>query len=156
ALGICVPVGKDSMSMRTVWEQEGEQRSVTAPMSLVISAFAPVTDVRRTVTPQLQTTKGESDLLLIDLGRGRNRMGGSALVQVYRELGQEAPDLDNPADLKNLFALVQQLNAAGLLLAYHDRSDGGLLATVAEMAFAGHCGVDLQLAELLSGNADVI
>src|SRR5690606_15521310 len=131
ALGICVPVGKDSMSMRTVWQQDGEQRSVTAPMSLVISAFAPVTDIRRTVTPQLQTNKGETDLLLIDLGRGRNRLGGSAVMQVYRELGCEAPDLDDPADLKNLFALVQQLNAADLLLAYHDRSDGGLLATVA-------------------------
>jgi len=155
-LGICVPVGKDSMSMRTVWQQDGEQRSVTAPMSLVISAFAPVTDVRRTVTPQLQTGQGETDLLLIDLGHGRNRVGGSALVQVYRELGAEAPDLDKPQDLKNLFALVQQLNAADLLLAYHDRSDGGLLATVAEMAFAGHCGVDLQLAELRSADSDVI
>ncbi|OGT72947.1 MAG: phosphoribosylformylglycinamidine synthase [Gammaproteobacteria bacterium RIFCSPLOWO2_02_FULL_57_10] len=149
ALGICVPVGKDSMSMRTVWQDGSERKSNTAPMSLIISAFAPVTDIRRTVTPQLHTDQGDSDLLLIDLGHARNRMGGSALAQVYRETGATPPDLDNAADLKNFFALIQQLNSSGLLLAYHDRSDGGVFATLAEMAFAGHCGIDIQLAEML-------
>jgi phosphoribosylformylglycinamidine synthase len=149
ALGICVPVGKDSMSMRTVWEDEGGQHSNTAPLSLIISAFAPVADIRNTLTPQLRTDKGATDLLLIDLGRGKNRMGGSALAQVYREVGVLPPDLESPADLRDFFALIQQLNKAGLVLAYHDRSDGGLLATVVEMAFAAHVGVDLQLDELL-------
>ncbi len=157
ALGICVPVGKDSMSMRTVWQQDGERHSNTAPLSLIISAFAPVSDIRCTVTPQLRTDQGDCDLLLIDLGHSRNRMGGSALAQVYRETGAVPPDLDNPADLKNFFALIQQLNSESLLLAYHDRSDGGLFAALAEMAFAGHCGVDIQLAEtLVNGNDDVL
>ena len=156
ALGICVPVGKDSMSMRTVWQDGDKRRSNIAPLSLIISAFAPVQDIRRTVTPQLCTDAGDTDLLLIDLGRGRNRMGGSALAQVYRELGAVAPDLDNAADLKNFFALIQQLNSAGLLLAYHDRSDGGLLVTVTEMAFAGHCGVNVQMEELLSSDQDAV
>ncbi|MDX1492312.1 MAG: phosphoribosylformylglycinamidine synthase [Pseudohongiellaceae bacterium] len=156
ALGICVPVGKDSMSMRTVWQQDGESRSNTAPMSLVISAFAAVDDIRKTNTPQLQTDQGETDLLMIDLGRGRNRMGGSALAQVYRELGHEAPDLDSAEDLKNFFELIQKLKREGLLLAYHDRSDGGLLAAVVEMAFAGHCGVDLQLAEIMDSQEQAL
>jgi phosphoribosylformylglycinamidine synthase len=157
ALGICVPVGKDSMSMRTVWQDGDTRRSNIAPLSLIISAFAPVEDIRRTVTPQLRTDAGATDLLLIDLGHGRHRMGGSALAQVYREIGAEAPDLDNPADLKNFFALIQQLNKAGLLLAYHDRSDGGLFTTIAEMAFAGHSGVDLRLDEVLAeGDADAV
>ena len=157
ALGICIPVGKDSMSMRTVWQDEnGEKKSNTAPLSLVISAFAPVTDIRRTVTPQLRVDAGETDLLLIDLGHGRNRVGGSALAQVYREIGHEAADIERPQDLKNFFALIQQLNAQGLLLAYHDRSDGGLLVTLAEMAFAGHCGLDVQLAELMQPENNVI
>ena len=156
ALGICVPVGKDSMSMRTVWQDGATRRSNTAPLSLIISAFAPVQDIRRTVTPQLRVDAGATDLLLIDLGHGRNRMGGSALAQVYREIGAEAPDVDNAADLKNFFALIQQLNNAGLLLAYHDRSDGGLFTTLAEMAFAGHCGVDVQMEELLSDAQDAV
>ena len=156
ALGICVPVGKDSMSMRTVWQDGDKRRSNIAPLSLIISAFAPVQDIRRTVTPQLCTDAGDTDLLLIDLGRGRNRMGGSSLAQVYREIGAVAPDLDNAADLKNFFALIQQLNSAGLLLAYHDRSDGGLLVTVTEMAFAGHCGVNVQMEELLSSDQDAV
>ncbi|HDZ09569.1 phosphoribosylformylglycinamidine synthase [Pseudohongiella sp.] len=155
-LGICIPVGKDSMSMRTVWQDKGEQKSNTSPLSLVISAFAPVLDIRRTVTPQLRTDKGETDLLLIDLGRGRNRMGGSALAQVYRELGDVPADLDSAQDLKNFFSLVQQLNAQELLLAYHDRSDGGVMVTLAEMAFAGHCGLDIQLAELLHPETNAI
>ncbi len=156
ALGICVPVGKDSMSMRTVWQDGDTRRSNIAPLSLIISAFAPVQDIRRTLTPQLRTDAGATDLLLIDLGHGRNRMGGSALAQVYREIGAEAPDVDNAADLKNFFALIQQLNSAGLLLAYHDRSDGGLFTTLAEMAFAGHCGVDVQMEELLGSAQDAV
>src|SRR5690606_30590451 len=149
ALGICVPVGKDSMSMRMVWNEDEKKKAITAPMSLIISAFAPVTDIRRTLTPQLRTDQGETDLLLIDLGRGQDRIGGSALAQVYRETGCTPADLDNPLDLKNCFQLIQQLNEAGLLLAYHDRSDGGVFTTLAEMAFAGHTGIDIQLAELL-------
>jgi phosphoribosylformylglycinamidine synthase len=142
--------------MRTVWQQGDQQKSNTAPLSLVVSAFAPVLDVRSTSTPQLRMDKGPSELLLLDLGHGRNRMGGSALAQVYRELGAEPADLDNPADLKNFFALIQQLRQEQLLLAYHDRSDGGLMITLAEMAFAGHCGLDIQLAELLHADAGVI
>lgn len=157
ALGICIPVGKDSMSMRTVWMDEaGNKKSNTAPLSLVISAFAPVLDIRKTVTPQLHSVAEASDLLLIDLGHGRNRMGGSALAQVYRELGDVPADINDPQDLKNFFGLIQQLNENDLLLAYHDRSDGGLLLTVSEMAFAGHCGVDLQLAELMHADTNVI
>ena len=157
ALGICIPVGKDSMSMRTVWQDEkGNKKSNTAPLSLVISAFAPVLDIRKTVTPQLRNSALATDLLLIDLGHGRNRMGGSALAQVYRELGDLPADIDRPQDLSNFFALVQQLNESGLLLAYHDRSDGGLLVTIAEMSFAGHCGVDLQLAELMHDETNAI
>lgn len=157
SLGICIPVGKDSMSMRTVWQDEaGDRKSNTAPLSLVISAFAPVLDIRKTVTPQLRNLNDDSDLLLIDLGRGRNRMGGSALAQVYRELGNVPADIDSPQDLKNFFGLIQQLNESDLLLAYHDRSDGGLLVTVIEMAFAGHCGVNLQLAELMHSETNAI
>jgi len=144
-LGICIPVGKDSMSMKTVWQQDGEDRSVTAPLSLIITAFAPVLDVRRTLTPQLRTDKGDTDLILIDLGKGKNRLGGSALAQVYKQIGHHPADLDDPQALKNFFTAVQQLNADNLLLAYHDRSDGGLFATITEMAFAGHTGVTVEL-----------
>ena len=145
ALGIAIPVGKDSMSMKSVWNEAGEDRSVTAPLSLIISAFAPVRDVRRTLTPQLRTDQGATELVLIDLGQGNNRLGGSALAQVYKQVGRTPPDLDDPARLRGLFTAVQQLNDAGLLLAYHDRSDGGLLACICEMAFAGHAGVSVQL-----------
>ena len=145
ALGIAIPVGKDSMSMKSVWQERGEDRAVTAPLSLIISAFAPVRDVRRTLTPQLRTDCGDTDLVLVDLGLGRNRLGGSALAQVYKQLGAVPPDLDEPALLKSLFAVIQSLNADGRLLAYHDRSDGGLLATISEMCFAGHCGASIQL-----------
>jgi phosphoribosylformylglycinamidine synthase len=144
ALGIAIPVGKDSMSMKSVWGEDDEQ-AVTAPLSLVISAFAPVADVRKTLTPQLRTDQGDTDLLLIDLGEGNNRLGGSALAQVYKQIGRTPPDLENPALLRGFFAAVQELNAAGLLLAYHDRSDGGLLVSICEMAFAGHTGVSLSL-----------
>ena len=150
ALGIAIPVGKDSMSMKSVWQQDGEQRSVTAPLSLIISAFAPVRDVRRTLTPQLQTD-GDSSLILVDLGRGRNRLGGSALAQVYQQVGDRVPDLDDPAMLRGLFAVLRDLVGEGRLLAYHDRSDGGLLATLCEMAFAARCGLDIDLAALTGG-----
>ncbi len=149
ALGITIPVGKDSMSMRTVWQgEDGEPQSVTAPVSLIISAFAPVADVRHTLTPQLRQGKGESELILIDLGNGQNRLGGSALAQVYDSLGSQAPDLDDPELLIGFFDAVQELNKQSLLLAYHDRSDGGLLATLSEMAFAGKTGLDIDLTNL--------
>ncbi|PTU75517.1 phosphoribosylformylglycinamidine synthase [Pseudomonas mangrovi] len=145
ALGISIPVGKDSMSMKTRWQEEGVDKSVTSPLSLVISGFAPVQDVRRTLTPQLRLDKGETDLILIDLGRGQNRMGGSILAQTHAQLGQQVPDVDDAEDLKAFFAVIQGLNQDNLLLAYHDRSDGGLLTTALEMAFAGHCGLALNL-----------
>jgi phosphoribosylformylglycinamidine synthase len=144
ALGIAIPVGKDSMSMKSVWN-DGNEQAVTAPLSLIISAFAAVADVRKTLTPQLRTDKGDTDLLLIDLGEGNNRLAGSALAQVYKQVGCTPPDLDSPALLRGFFAAIQELNAAGAILAYHDRSDGGLLASVCEMAFAGHSGVTLHL-----------
>ena len=144
-LGIAIPVGKDSLSMRAVWQQDGVARTQTAPLTLIISAFAPVADVRASLTPQLRSDAGATRLLLLDLGNGKNRLGGSALAQVYNAVGEQAPDLDDPRQLKHAFIQVQRLNAAGKLLAYHDRSDGGLYATVCEMAFAGHCGVDLSL-----------
>ncbi len=143
-LGITVPVGKDSMSMRTTWQEGGEEKSVTSPLSLIISAFAPVPDVRATLTPQLRDEPG-SVLLLIDLGAGKNRLGGSALAQVYGQVGAEAPDLDDCERLKSFFNLIQTLARAGLLLAYHDRSDGGVFACICEMAFAARVGVDIDL-----------
>ncbi|KAA0873887.1 phosphoribosylformylglycinamidine synthase [Nitrincola tapanii] len=155
ALGITIPVGKDSMSMRTVWQDEGESKSVTAPMSLIISGFAPVSDVRKTLTPELQRDQGETDLLLIDLGAGQNRLGLSALAQVYNQVGQAVPDLDDPELMQAFFAAIQELNAQGLLLAYHDRSDGGLLATLVEMAFAGRCGLDVQLDMLAADESEI-
>ena len=146
-LGITIPVGKDSMSMRTVWEDEGEKKSVTAPLSLIISAFSPVLDVRKTVTPQLQ--KGtDSRLLLIDLGNGKNRLGATALAQVYNQLGDDCADVESAEQLKAFFDLIQSLLQDGKLLAYHDRSDGGLFATLSEMAFAGHCGLSVDVGAL--------
>ena len=145
ALGITIPVGKDSMSMKTQWNEDGEDKSVTAPLSLIMTAFAPVTDVRTTLTPQLRTDKGDTSLVLIDLGAGQNRLGGSALAQVYKQLGNQTPDLDSPALLKGMFDSIQTLLAQGKLLAYHDRSDGGLFTTATEMAFAGNTGLDLTL-----------
>jgi phosphoribosylformylglycinamidine synthase len=145
ALGIAIPVGKDSMSMRTVWRENGESRSVTAPLSLIVSAFAPVTDARKALTPQLSQADGPSELLLIDLGRGRNRLGGSAVLQVHGSVGESPPDLDEPALLRSFFSAVQELNAAGLLLAYHDRSDGGLIVTLLEMAFAAAAGLSVRI-----------
>jgi len=145
ALGITIPVGKDSMSMRTAWQEGDKAKAVTAPLSLVISAFAPVVDVRQTLTPQLRTDKGVTDLLLIDLGNGKNRLGGSILAQVYNEMGDETADVDSAAQLKGFFNAMQASLAANDILAYHDRSDGGLFVTLAEMAFAGHAGMDIHL-----------
>ena len=149
ALGISIPVGKDSMSMKTVWQDaSGAQRAVTAPLSLIVSAFAPVMDVRRTLTPQLRTDKGETDLILVDLAKGANRLGGSALAQVYGQLGDQAPDVDDPRVLRLFFHVIQALNELSFAYAYHDRSDGGLLATICEMAFAGRTGVRIDLSDL--------
>ena len=143
-LGIAIPVGKDSLSMRTVWETAaGEEKKQTAPLSLVISAFAPVGDVRKTVTPDLKP--GDSILIAIDLGGGRNRLGGSALAQVYNQVGNAAPDLDDPGLFVSFFDAIQELVNEGLLMAYHDRSDGGLFVTLAEMAFGGRRGIDVDL-----------
>ncbi|MDH4095947.1 MAG: phosphoribosylformylglycinamidine synthase, partial [Betaproteobacteria bacterium] len=140
-LGVSIPVGKDSLSMRTAWDG----KEVVAPVSLVVSAFAPVEDARGTLTPRLRTDLGETELVLLDLGQGRNRLGGSILAQVHSKFGREVPDLDDPQLLKGLFAAVQQLARDGLIVAYHDRSDGGLFAVVCEMAFAGRCGVTVNL-----------
>lgn len=148
ALGITIPVGKDSMSMKTQWQDHDGSKAVTAPLSLVITAFGRVRDVRRTLTPQLRMDKGDSKLVLIDLGRGKNRLGGSALAQVYRQLGDVTPDVDSAETLKGFFDATQQLVHDKKLMAYHDRSDGGLFTTVAEMAFAGHCGVEVALDNL--------
>ncbi|MFZ7222876.1 phosphoribosylformylglycinamidine synthase [Avibacterium avium] len=147
-LGLTIPVGKDSMSMKTTWQENGEQKSVTAPLSLVISAFARVEDVRKTVTPQLRIDKGSSRLLLIDLGEGKNRLGATALAQVYKQLGDKPADVVNVESLKGFFNAMQQLVNEQKLLAYHDRSDGGLIITLAEMAFAGHCGVSVDISAL--------
>jgi phosphoribosylformylglycinamidine synthase len=179
ALGITIPVGKDSMSMNTAWKDGDTPKRITAPISLIISAFASVTDIRLTLTPQLQRPAREpveagslssspaplsaassstshlnidqqqdTVLLLIDLGRGKNRLGGSILAQVVSQTGEAPPDVDNPADLKNFWNVIQQLGRAKKILAYHDRSDGGLFATITEMAFAGHVGVDLEIPHL--------
>ncbi|WP_275289210.1 phosphoribosylformylglycinamidine synthase [Halomonas elongata] len=154
ALGIAVPVGKDSMSMRTAWEEGDEEKSVTSPLSLITTGFAPVTDALRTLTPEINLEQDESDLILVDLGEGRNRLGGSALAQVYGQVGDECPDLDDPEDLKAFFSVIQGLNADGKLLAYHDRSDGGLLVTLLEMAFAAHAGLEIKLDWLIDEPTD--
>ncbi|AEW44699.1 phosphoribosylformylglycinamidine synthase [Serratia symbiotica str. 'Cinara cedri'] len=145
ALGLTIPVGKDSMSMKTRWHKGDELREMTSPLSLIITAFARVEDVRHTVTPQLQTDKGDTVLLFIDLGNGHNVLGATALSQVYRQLGDQSADIRNVAQLASFFKAMQQLVANCALLAYHDRSDGGLLVTLAEMAFAGHCGVTVSI-----------
>lgn len=145
ALGISIPVGKDSLSMRTTWKDEGESKAVMSPVSLIVSGFAPVYDVRKSLTPQIRMDAGDTVMILIDLGRGKNRMGASALAQVIGQLGNEAPDVDSAEDLKGFFAAIQQLNQDGKLLAYHDRSDGGLFGTLTEMAFAGRAGLSINL-----------
>lgn len=146
-LGIAIPVGKDSLSMKTVWQDAQGEKTMTAPLSLVITAFAPVVDVAKTLTPQLQDV-ANSVLILIDLGLGKNRLGGSVLAQVYQQMGDVSPDLDDAALLKGFFNVIQTLNKQNKLLAYHDRSDGGLLTTVAEMLFASRLGVELRIDNL--------
>jgi phosphoribosylformylglycinamidine synthase len=155
-LGVSIPVGKDSLSMKTAWSENGDRGDVnagevTAPLSLIVSAFAPVTDVRATLTPELRTDCGEAALVLIDLGGGKCRLGGSALAQAYGALGNEAPDVDQVFELKQFFGVIQALNHAGKLLAYHDRSDGGFITALCEMMFAGRVGITLQLDALPGG-----
>lgn len=145
ALGIAIPVGKDSLSMRMHWQDGGEDKQVASPMSLVISASAPVKDVRRTLTPQLRTDCGDTELLLIDLSQGSNCLGASCLAQVYQQLGDRPADIDQPHLLKVFFEQVQSLSKTGKILAYHDRSDGGLLALICEMMFAGNVGVSVNI-----------
>jgi phosphoribosylformylglycinamidine synthase len=155
ALGLAIPVGKDSMSMRTAWlDETGEgvnEKSVTSPLSLVITGFGAVKDVRKTLTPEL-TVNIESSLLLIDLGKGKARMGGSCLAQVYNAIGHEVPDVDSASDLLNLYNLIQKLGEKELIQAYHDRCDGGLFTTVVEMAFAGNAGINIDLTGLTREN----
>ena len=154
ALDLSIPVGKDSLSMKTVWQDGEEKKSVVSPLSLIISAFAPVEDVRKTVTPELKNIE-DSVLLLVDLGNGKARMGGSAFGQVYNNMSGEAPDLDDTGRLKAFYNVIQQLVAEDKLLAYHDRSDGGLFATLVEMAFAARCGLNVDLTSLVANQADV-
>ncbi len=155
ALGLTIPVGKDSMSMKTTWQEGGEEKAVIAPMSLIISAFARVQDVRSTVTPELRSDLGASRILAIDLGLGKNRLGASCLAQVYNAIGQKAPDVDDAETLKGFYLAMQQLVAEGKLLAYHDRSDGGLFTTLVEMAFAGHTGLELDITSM-TGDAQSV
>ncbi len=145
SVGLSIPVGKDSLSMQTSWTQGDEKRQVISPVSLIVTAFAPVQDVRQTLTPQLRTNVGPTSLILIDLGGGKKRMGGSILTQVCNQVGEQTPDADDAEVLRTFFVTIRALAESGVLLAYHDRSDGGLLATVCEMAFAGHTGVSLNI-----------
>jgi len=155
ALGISIPVGKDSLSMRTRWLADGQSIQVTSPVSLIVTAFVALDDVRGSLTPQLNAAVADSSLILIDLGRGQQRMGGSILSQCLNQFGAEVPDLDDPKQIVNLVHAINALRAQGLILAYHDRSDGGLWATVCEMAFAGHVGVALNV-DLLVTEGDGI
>ncbi|MEY8264022.1 MAG: phosphoribosylformylglycinamidine synthase, partial [Bermanella sp.] len=160
-LGLTIPVGKDSMSMKTKWSERtnsntDEEKTVTSPMSLVVTGFAPVLDASKTLTPQLRGDDEDSELLLIDLGRGQNRLGASALTQVFSQLGNVTPDVDDSEDLKAFFAVIQGLNQDDILLAYHDRSDGGLWATLTEMSFAGHLGLDINLDAIAKSADEVI
>ena len=148
ALGIAIPVGKDSLSMKTVWHEGKDEKIMASPLSLIITAFAPVADISKTLNPQLRLDVGPTRLILIDLGLGKNRLGGSVLAQVYRQMGNQAPDMDDPELFKAFFSAIQSLNQEGLLLAYHDRSDGGLWATVCEMAFAARTGVEIDVEAL--------
>jgi len=154
ALGLTIPVGKDSMSMKTQWEDDGVQKSVTSPLSLIITAFGAVEDIRKTVTPELRSDKGATRLIAIDLSQGKKRLGGSCLAQVYKQLGSETPDVDNPEILKGFFNAMQTLVRAEKVIAYHDISDGGLFTTISEMAFAGHTGVDIDISKLSNGAND--
>lgn len=155
-LGLTIPVGKDSMSMKTAWNENGEDKAVTSPLSLVISAFGAVKDIRKTLTPQLRTDKGASRLLLLDLGEGKNRLGASCLAQVYTQLGDSPADVVSATRLKAFFDAMQTLIEKSLVCAYHDRSDGGLFTTVAEMAFAGKTGVSINLDSLVGNDIAVL
>ena len=155
ALGISIPVGKDSLSMRTRWQSDGQSKQVTSPVSLIVTAFASIDDVRGSLTPQLNTQVADTSLILIDLSRGQTRMGGSILSQCLAQAGGDVPDLDDPKQLVNLVNAIHALREQGLILAYHDRSDGGVWATVCEMAFAGHVGVALNV-DLLVTEGDGI
>jgi phosphoribosylformylglycinamidine synthase len=145
AVGLSIPVGKDSLSMKTQWEEGEDKRQVVSPVSLIVTAFAPVKDARASLTPQLRTDMGDTALILVDLGQGRHRMGGSILAQAYGQVGETVPDIDRPQDLRAFFITIRTLAEAGIILAYHDRSDGGLFATVVEMALAGRTGVSINL-----------
>ena len=156
ALGVSIPVGKDSMSMRTAWDERGARAEVVSPVSLIVSAFAPCDDVRQAWTPQLRTDAGPTSLVLIDLANGRSRLGGSVIAQVYNETGHEAPDVDDPARIRGLFAALAELRQAGRVLAYHDRSDGGLFVTLCEMAFAGHTGIAIDASALSADESGLV
>lgn len=155
ALGITIPVGKDSMSMRTAWQEEGKDKAITAPLSVVISAFTPTLDVRRVVTPELKASK-TGYLLLIDLAEGKTRLGGSIFAQTCNEMGVETPDVESTDTLKAFFAAMQICLIEGLLVAYHDKSDGGLITTLSEMAFAGHCGININIGALKGDSHEVL
>jgi len=155
-LKITIPVGKDSMSMKTVWQENAESKTVTSPMSLIITAFSTVSDVRQTLTPQLRTDRTDTSLILIDLGEGQNRLGASCLAQVYNKIGNTPADLDFPQKLKLFFDAIQQLNNKKYILAYHDRSDGGLVVSLVEMAFAGQVGVDIDISNLSNDTVSVL
>jgi phosphoribosylformylglycinamidine synthase len=148
-LGISIPVGKDSMSMRTSWVDGAARREVVSPLSLIVSAFAPCDDVRTTLTPQLRTDCGPTALVLADLAPGRARLGGSVLAQVFCQVGSETPDLDDPSTVRGLFAALSDMRETGVVLAYHDRSDGGLFVTLCEMSFAGHAGLTIDAAAVV-------
>ena len=156
ALGVAIPVGKDSMSMRTRWNENGHGGDVIGPLSLIVSAFGPCADVRGTWTPQLRSDLGPTSLLLVDLAGGKTRLGGSILAQVCGQTGDEAPDVDEPARLRALYAALAELRDTGLVLAYHDRADGGLLVTLVEMAFAGHTGLSIDAASAPAGEAALL
>ncbi|MGL1955809.1 MAG: phosphoribosylformylglycinamidine synthase [Colwellia sp.] len=158
ALGLTIPVGKDSMSMKTTWKEngneDGQEKSVTSPMSLIITAFGVLEDIRKTVTPELRTDQGDTRIVAIDLSKGKQRLGGSCLAQVYKQLGNETPDVDSPEILKGFFNAMQALVRDEKLVAYHDISDGGLFTSIVEMAFAGHTGVDIDLTKLNSNSGN--
>jgi phosphoribosylformylglycinamidine synthase len=155
ALGVSIPVGKDSMSMRTTWSEGGKSRAVVSPVSLVVSAFGPCDDVRATLTPQLRTDLGLTDLILIDLAPGKARLGASVLAQVFGQTGTEVPDIEDPGLVRALFTALAALRHERIALAYHDRSDGGLIVTLLEMAFAGHCGLTIDADTIAGGGSDV-
>jgi len=155
-LGLSIPAGKDSLSMQTVWFEEGKEKRVASPLSLVVSAFSKVVDIRKTLTPQLRTDVGNTILIFIDLSSGNQRLGGSAIAQVMQQVGNLAPDVDDPKRLQSFFTVIQRLNAAEKILAYHDRSDGGLFVTFAEMAFASHVGIQVQISALGNEPASIL